>query len=98
VTVRVALAADAELLVEVADDGCGIPVGRPAAAVADGHIGLASARERVETGGGRFELRTAPQAGTRVEIRLPVAPAPPPAPPAGPQGVQGRGTAALPAG
>lgn len=98
VTVRVAFAADAELLVEVADDGCGIAVGRPAAAVADGHIGLASARERVETGGGRFELRTAPQAGTRVEIRLPVAPARPPAPPAGPQGLQGRGTAALPAG
>jgi two-component system, NarL family, sensor kinase len=89
VTVRVALgAAGRELAVDVADDGRGIPPGRPSAALAAGHIGLASARERVEAEGGRFTVSSAPDAGTRVEIRLPVAPAAPaPAPAAAPEGL-----------
>jgi two-component system, NarL family, sensor kinase len=89
VTVRVALgAAGRELAVDVADDGRGIPPGRPSAALAAGHIGLASARERVEAEGGRFTVSSAPDAGTRVEIRLPVAPAAPaPAPAAAAEGL-----------
>ncbi len=74
VTVRVARADD-ELELEVTDDGVGTSVERLAAAVAEGHIGLASARERVEADGGRLHVASAPGAGTRVLITLPAAPA-----------------------
>ncbi len=48
----------------IADDGRGIPSGRRAEALAEGHIGLASVNERVRAAGGEFELSTSP-AGTR---------------------------------
>jgi signal transduction histidine kinase len=38
------------------------------------HIGLLGMRERVELLGGRFVLRSAPGAGTRIEVSLPVVP------------------------
>ena len=62
---------DAELVLEVADDGCGIEPGRREAALRDGHIGLASAAYRVEAAGGSLALSGGPGAGTRAVARLP---------------------------
>lgn len=63
----------ADLVLEVADDGVGIPEGRLGAALRDGHIGLASSRQRVEAGGGRLDLESIEGAGTRVTAILPAA-------------------------
>ena len=60
-----------ELVLVVEDDGRGFPEGRPEARLADGHIGLAAQRVRVEAAGGRMELLSAPGDGTRVEVRVP---------------------------
>lgn len=62
---------DSGVLLEVADDGRGMPAGRPSEALRSGHIGLASARERVDALGGRFELASEPGAGTRVRVTIP---------------------------
>jgi signal transduction histidine kinase/PAS domain-containing protein len=70
VQVRVRRTADA-ILLEVADDGGGIPEGRLAAALREGHIGLASSIQRVEAVGGTFTLSPAPGGGTSVEVTLP---------------------------
>ncbi|MBS0661146.1 MAG: GAF domain-containing protein [Verrucomicrobia bacterium] len=56
---------------EVEDDGIGFD---PAAA-SDG-FGLQGMRERIESLGGRFGLRSAPGAGTTVRIEMPSPPAP----------------------
>ena len=61
----------ADLVLEVADDGVGIPEGRLVSAVRDGHIGLASSRQRVEAAGGRFDVISTAGAGTRVTAVLP---------------------------
>jgi signal transduction histidine kinase len=42
-------------------------------AVAHGHIGLASAAQRVEVLGGRFELMSRPGTGTTVRGAIPIA-------------------------
>jgi two-component system NarL family sensor kinase len=60
-----------ELVLVVEDDGCGFPAGRPEERLANGHIGLAAQRVRVEAAGGRLELLSAPGDGTRVEVRVP---------------------------
>jgi two-component system NarL family sensor kinase len=66
------LAEDAgELELVLEDNGCGFPPGELADRLADGHIGLATQRVRVEAAGGRLHVVSAPGAGTRVEIRLP---------------------------
>jgi PAS domain S-box-containing protein len=70
VTVSVSDAAD-DLLIEVSDDGRGMGAGRPEEALRGGHIGLASARERVDAIGGRFELESTPGVGTRVRVAIP---------------------------
>ena len=54
--------------VSVIDDGVGFD---PTQAVPPGHLGLRSMRRRVERAGGRFELETAPGAGTTVVSWLP---------------------------
>lgn len=59
------------IVVDVADDGHGMDPDRPRAALAEGHIGLASVAQRVEAGGGRFELVSEPGAGTRATAWLP---------------------------
>jgi len=74
VTVRVTRAGD-QLELEVTDDGIGTSPARLATAVAEGHIGLAAARERVEADGGRLRVASAPGAGTRVLVTLPATPA-----------------------
>ncbi len=58
---------------EVSDNGRGIEPGRREAALAQGHIGLASATQRVQTAGGRFSVESSSD-GTRARARLPIAP------------------------
>jgi two-component system NarL family sensor kinase len=55
----------------ISDDGDGFDVSKLDERVADGHIGLASQRVRVETIGGRFEVVSEPGSGTSVEIHVP---------------------------
>jgi two-component system NarL family sensor kinase len=55
----------------VRDDGRGFDLSRLPERIAEGHIGLQSQRERVESAGGRFDIRSAPGRGTEVEVRLP---------------------------
>ena len=62
---------DAQLVVEVTDSGTGFD---PQAVVADGHLGLAGMRERIEILGGTFSVQSAPGKGTVVRATLPLAP------------------------
>jgi len=62
---------DGSVELAVRDDGRGFDLGLLPQRIAEGHIGLQSQRERVESAGGRFEIRSAPGRGTEVEIRLP---------------------------
>jgi two-component system NarL family sensor kinase len=71
-TVRVRLAgADDELALVVEDDGHGFNPERLAERLADGHVGLASQRVRIEAAGGSMNVASGPGRGTRVEIRVP---------------------------
>ena len=56
----------------VSDDGCGAAAGRPAAALREGHIGLAALARRVEALGGRFEFASEPGRGARVRAAIPL--------------------------
>jgi PAS domain S-box-containing protein len=71
-TVRVA-EEDGHVVLTVDDDGRGMPEERPAEALRSGHIGLASARERVEAIGGRLQLTSTPGEGTRIRVAVPPA-------------------------
>ena len=62
---------DGELEFAVEDNGSGFPTEQLAERLADGHIGLAAQRVRVEAAGGRMDVVSAPGAGTRVVIHLP---------------------------
>jgi two-component system, NarL family, sensor kinase len=64
----------AAVVLEVDDDGCGMPSWRLQQALLDGHIGLAESRERIDALGGTLTIETAPDAGTRVRVSLPLAP------------------------
>ena len=56
----------------VVDDGDGIPDGILATRLADGHVGLASQRVRIEAAGGRLSLRANPLGtGTVATVELP---------------------------
>jgi signal transduction histidine kinase len=59
-----------ELCLAVADNGRGFAAEAPAPARAGGGNGLAHLRRRAEALGGRCEIRSAPGAGTRVEMTL----------------------------
>ncbi len=63
---------EGELRLRVCDDGVGIAPERPELAREEGHIGLALAQDRVRAGGGTWTLESAPGAGVRVEIVLPL--------------------------
>jgi len=65
--------ADGDLRLEVADDGRGVDPAEAWQAVARGHIGLASAAQRVEALGGRLELESRPGAGATVRGVIPLA-------------------------
>jgi two-component system, NarL family, sensor kinase len=60
-----------ELRLTVADDGIGLPQGRPERALEEGHIGLAAATERVRAVGGEIEVESGPGEGTTVTVVLP---------------------------
>jgi two-component system NarL family sensor kinase len=70
VTVRL-VEGGGELMLAVEDDGRGFPPERLAERLADGHVGLASQRVRVEAAGGTMDVSSSPGDGTRVAIRLP---------------------------
>jgi signal transduction histidine kinase len=59
------------LAIEVSDDGRGMEPGRPLEALRSGHVGLASARERVEALGGSFQIESEPGTSTRVQVLVP---------------------------
>jgi two-component system, NarL family, sensor kinase len=72
--VDVTVAADAERIeLEVRDDGVGFAANRPAAALLDGHIGLASTEQRARSAGGDLVISSAPGRGTTVRATLPLA-------------------------
>jgi two-component system, NarL family, sensor kinase len=62
---------DGTIELSVEDDGRGFAPAELSDRVAEGHIGLATQRVRVEAAGGTMEIASAPQTGTRVTIRLP---------------------------
>ena len=64
--IRLELAGEDSLCLSVSDDGRGLP--------ADYHagVGITSMRERVSELGGAFTLTSSPDAGTRLQVRLPM--------------------------
>jgi two-component system NarL family sensor kinase len=76
--VAVSVARDSEQLeLQVRDDGRGFdPRSRRAAALRDGHIGLASSEERARAAGGELVVASRPGAGTTVRVTLPLSAAP----------------------
>jgi two-component system, NarL family, sensor kinase len=70
VTLRLAHLDD-ELQFVVEDDGRGFPPEQLPDRLAQGHVGLASQRVRVEAAGGTMTIASIPGEGTRVEIRVP---------------------------
>jgi PAS domain S-box-containing protein len=63
---------DDGLLLEVSDDGRGVDPAALPRALVRGHIGLASAAQRVEALGGRFEILGRPDGGTTVRATIPL--------------------------
>ena len=61
-----------QLELSVSDDGRGVDPGRRRAALAEGHIGLASVAHRVEVSGGAFELVPRAEGGTLARATLPL--------------------------
>src|SRR4051794_21920617 len=59
------------LVLTVADDGTGMAADRPEEALAGGHVGLASTRQRIQAAGGRLDVTSAPGEGTTVRVTLP---------------------------
>jgi two-component system NarL family sensor kinase len=62
---------DGVIRLAVSDDGRGFDVGLLPGRVGEGHIGLRSQRERIESAGGTFDVRSTPGRGTVAEIQLP---------------------------
>jgi two-component system NarL family sensor kinase len=71
VTVRLAESGN-EVSLAVTDDGRGFDPSELNERIAEGHIGLAAQRLRVESAGGNLDVRSSPGWGTTVEIRLPL--------------------------
>ncbi len=68
----VAVEATAEAIVlEVSDDGQGIPEGRRDEALDEGHVGLASIHQRLDAIGGTLDLESPPGGGTKATARIP---------------------------
>ena len=67
--IQVSLRATAEtLLLEVTDNGCGLPEG---GATRGGHYGLRWLAERVEALGGRYDITAAQPHGARLTVQIP---------------------------
>jgi signal transduction histidine kinase len=73
---------------EVSDDGRGMEPERVEQALAEGHVGLASAASRIAALGGGLTIESAPGEGTRVRVELPGA-----SPPGSAAGGAGNGAA-----
>jgi signal transduction histidine kinase len=79
---------DDDIVLELRDNGVGFDTSAPGP---EGHFGMAMMRERAQVGGGRFEVESAPGAGTTITVRFPAAllqrepqePTPPSDPPSG---------------
>lgn len=72
--VRVSVHREGEQAVlEVVDDGSGIAADRPERALSEGHIGLASVVQRLESEGGELSLDGRQGEGTTAIARVPVA-------------------------
>jgi two-component system NarL family sensor kinase len=61
-----------ELVLRIEDDGEGFPPELLAERLAEGHVGLASQRVRIEAAGGTMTVASQPGTGTRAEIRVPL--------------------------
>jgi PAS domain S-box-containing protein len=62
---------DGALDVVIHDDGCGFATRQRSSRISH-HIGVESARKRIQAAGGHFELRSQPNRGTTVAFRLPI--------------------------
>jgi len=60
------------VVLEIADDGAGIPEGRLRTALTEGHIGIASSLQRVEAVGGTLRIGPGPDGGTTAVAVLPL--------------------------
>ena len=70
-----------ELSVCIEDDGIGFRLpDHPVLLAQEGHYGLLGVHERVEAHGGRLDVRSETNRGTRIEVRLPCKTAIPPEP------------------
>gem|GEM_PF-3465233 len=70
--VRLERTSDA-IVLSVVDDGRGMEVAsRPVEALAAGHVGLASTRQRVGAAGGSLDVASVPGEGTTVRVAIPV--------------------------
>lgn len=63
---------DGFIRLRVTDDGHGFSPETLPQRLLDGHIGIASQRERVERAGGTFSLSSSPARGTTADIRIPL--------------------------
>ena len=62
---------DGHLLLEVSDDGAGIPSGERERRREEGHVGLSLLDELATSAGGDLDVRSTPGAGTIFALRLP---------------------------
>jgi signal transduction histidine kinase len=63
---------DGRVVMEVVDDGVGIDTSDAGRAVQAGHLGLAMVRRRMDDVGGRLDIETRADGGTRSRITLPI--------------------------
>ena len=68
VQVEFGMVGDRMLRLVVRDDGCGFDLD----GASPGHYGLLYMKERAEACGADFEVRSAPEKGTEVEVRVPI--------------------------
>ena len=71
---RLAAAGDGHVELVVSDDGRGFATSDLADLVRRGHFGLAGMRERVSIIGGRWDVESSPDGGTRIIVLLPTQP------------------------
>jgi signal transduction histidine kinase len=63
-----------DAIIVVDDDGRGFTPGQIESKTSDGHFGLRALAGLIADAGGKLSVLSAPGAGTRVEVRLPIAP------------------------
>jgi len=63
-----------DAIIVVDDDGRGFTPGQIESKTGDGHFGLRALAGLIADAGGKLSVLSAPGAGTRVEVRLPIVP------------------------